>query len=137
MMRRRQPRSRRISAHGRNAAPLPMQGAEVLLVGYFTAKNRQYEEAMAELAAQVTAAGARVVRQFVQRRGVSHGGVRKMALPLSRRTLIGPGKVREIAEVRQETGAQAVIFINQLTDHQREALENAFECRVLSASAFQ
>jgi 50S ribosomal subunit-associated GTPase HflX len=116
---------------------ITVQGAKVLLVGYFSAKDDQYEGAMAALAARVSAAGAQVVRQFVQRRGVSRGGVRQMVLPLSRRTLISAGKVHEIALVRQETGASAVIFLNTLTDHQRAALEDAFGCQVLTASAFQ
>ena len=125
--------------HANEQAPLPtaVQGADVLLVGYFSAKDDQYEAAMAALAARLVATGAQVIRQFVQRRGVSRGGARRMGLPLSRRTLISAGKVAEIAQVRQETGASAVIFLNPLTDHQRAALEAGFGCRVLSASAFQ
>jgi 50S ribosomal subunit-associated GTPase HflX len=67
----------------------------------------------------------------------TRGGVGRMGLPLSRRTLISTGKVHEIAQARQETGASAVIFVNPLTDHQRAALEDAFGCQVLTASAFQ
>lgn len=116
---------------------MTVQGADVFLVGYFSAKDDQYEAAMAGLAARVGAAGARVVRQFVQRRGVSHGGVGRMGLPLSRRTLISIGKVHEIARARQETGASIVVFLNPLTGHQRAALEDAFGCQVLTASALQ
>ncbi|KOX19996.1 hypothetical protein ADL06_28080 [Streptomyces sp. NRRL F-6491] len=79
-------------------------------------------------AADLTARGARVVARAVQRRGVSRGGAAKTALPLSPRTLLSGGKVREVAEVRERTGASAVVFLNPLTERQRYALAERFGC---------
>ena len=44
----------------------------------------------------------------MQRRGVSDGGVRLMSAPLSRRYLIGPGKLDEIATTCASKNADAV-----------------------------
>ena len=109
----------------------------MLLVGYFSAQQRDYVETMDGLAERVTALGAQVVGRFVQRRGISHGGIRMVALPWSRRTLISAGRVREVAEARHATGASAVIFVNELSEHQRGVLVGAFGCRVFSGGALQ
>ncbi|QES25013.1 hypothetical protein DEJ46_37250 [Streptomyces venezuelae] len=77
---------------------------------------------MDEADAQLTARGARVVGRVVQRRGVSAGGVGKMALPYSSRTLLSSGKVRELAEVCEEAEADMVLVVvaaAALTDHQQ------------------
>ncbi|MFD3891223.1 hypothetical protein [Streptomyces sp. enrichment culture] len=60
--------------------------------------------------------------QRAQRRGVSDGGVRKMSLPFSSRTLLRQGKVREVAHAADRTDADAVVFTNSLTEHQRLSL---------------
>lgn len=106
--------------------------ADVLLVGLFSAKQRDHAAVMDELAAVAGALGARVVGRFVQRRGVSDGGVAKMGQPYSSRTLVSAGKVREIAAARKEHGASAVIFANPLTDHQRKVLTEILDCAVIS-----
>ncbi len=105
----------------------------VVLVGYFSAKEKQYLTIMDEFADSVLALGAQVVGRFVQRRGVSDGGVRTMDLPYSSRTLVSAGKVEEIALVREKSRAHAVIFLNPLTDHQREALTGLFHCPVITS----
>ncbi|MFF3444252.1 hypothetical protein [Streptosporangium sp. NPDC002721] len=111
-----------------------MTGANVLLVGYFSAKQKQYAVLMDELAEVVTALGARVVGSFVQRRGVSDGGVKTMGRPYSSRTLVSAGKVREIASARAETDADAVVFLNPLTGHQQDVLTETFNCPVISSA---
>ncbi|MFI6493940.1 hypothetical protein [Streptomyces sp. NPDC050564] len=50
-----------------------------MIVGDFSAKEKDAIELMDAAAAQLTASGARVVGRIVQRRGVSDGGVKKMA----------------------------------------------------------
>ncbi|MFC8587696.1 hypothetical protein ACFUGD_24550 [Streptomyces sp. NPDC057217] len=102
-----------------------------MLVGYFPAGRRVFAALMDAAADDPTARGARVVARAVQRRGVSRGGVRKTSLPLSPRTLLGAGKVREVAEVRERTGADAVVFLNGLTGHQRLSLTGLFGCPVV------
>ncbi|GAT66180.1 GTPase [Planomonospora sphaerica] len=110
-----------------------LAGKDALLVGYFSAKQKRYTVLMDELAAAVETLGARVVGRFVQRRGVSDGGVRTMDRPYSSRTLVSGGKVREITSACERTGAEAVVFLNPLTDHQREVLSETFGCSVISA----
>ena len=108
-------------------------GADVMLVGLFSAKDREVEANLDHLAASVQALGARVVGRHVQRRGVSHGGARKMARPLSRRTLLSPGKIREVAEACRSTRVAAAVFLNPLTEHQRTVLSDIFDCPVVSS----
>ncbi|KQX54512.1 hypothetical protein ASE09_32300 [Streptomyces sp. Root66D1] len=72
--------------------------------------------------------GARVLGRFTQRRGVSDGGVARMALPFSSRTLLRQGKVREVAEACARSGADAVVFLPSLTERQRRALTDALGC---------
>ncbi|GAA2368867.1 HflX-like GTP-binding protein [Nonomuraea africana] len=115
-------------------SPEGLAGADVLVVGYFSAKEKQHAALMAALADSVTALGAHVVGRFVQRRGVSDGGVKAMDRPYSSRTLVSGGKVREIALAREETDADVVIFRNPLTAHQRDVLTELLGCPVISAT---
>ncbi|MCP2323404.1 50S ribosomal subunit-associated GTPase HflX [Hamadaea flava] len=104
----------------------------VILAGLFPAKDRDYADRLDELQAQVTALGGQVLGRFVQRRGVSDGGVRLMSSPLSRRFLIGRGKLDEIVTTRSSTNADAVVFINDLTSYQRRWLSTRLGCPVLT-----
>ncbi|GAA2145336.1 HflX-like GTP-binding protein [Actinomadura napierensis] len=94
---------------------------------------------MSVLAKEVERLGGRVVEQFVQRRGVSGnkkgrapGGKANMDRPYSSRTLMSTGKVDEIAAVRVETDAKAVVFANELTTRQRAVLAELLGCPVFS-----
>ena len=75
-----------------------MAGADVMLVGLFSAKDKQVDAKLDSLEASVEARGGRVVGRQIQRRGVSRGGAERMTLPLSRRTLLSSGKAREVAD---------------------------------------
>lgn len=94
----------------------------MVLVGYFSAKQKDFEALMASAAAELTARGAQVTVQIVQRRGVSDGGVRKMGLPYSSRTLLSLGKVHEVAQACDQADADAVIFVASLTERQQRIL---------------
>ncbi|MFG1665033.1 hypothetical protein [Streptomyces sp. Y7] len=109
-------------------------GADVLLVGYFSAKQKDFEALMASAAAELAARGVRVVDQKVQRRGVSDGGARKMGLPYSSRTLLSYGKVREVAEACDQADADAVIFVALLTERQRRVLTAMLDRPAVSLS---
>lgn len=109
-----------------------VEGADVVIVGYFSAGQKDYAALMDDAASIMIGLGARVVGRFVQRRGVSDGGVRKMVLPYSRRTLVSSGKAGEIAVACEASGADAVIFLNPLTDHQRTVLAGIFGCPTAS-----
>ena len=106
----------------RQAPPLTVAGAGVVLVGYFSAKEKDFAARMASAAEALAARGAHVVGQLVQRRGVSHGGVKKMSLPFSSRTLLSYGKIREVADVCDQAGADAVVFVAEVTERQRRTL---------------
>lgn len=106
----------------RQAFRLTAAGADVVLAGYFSAKQKDFEVLMASAATELAARGARVVVQIVQRRGVSDGGVQKMSLPYSSRTLMSYGKVREIAQAGDQANADAVIFVAALTERQQRTL---------------
>ncbi|WP_064741713.1 HflX-like GTP-binding protein [Hamadaea tsunoensis] len=106
----------------------------VLLAGLFSAKDRDYADRLDELAARVEVLGGRVVGRFVQRRGVSHGGVRLMGRPLSRRFVVGPGKVREIAAACVDRDVDGVVFANELDAYRRRRLYEALGTPVLAAA---
>ena len=114
------------------ADPFVLAGAGVVIVGYFSARQKGYASLMDAAVAEVTAHGGRVLGRAVQRRGVSRGGVRNMSLPFSSRTLLSYGKVREVAAVCAESGADAVVFLLPLTGRQRWALTEAFGCPAVS-----
>ncbi|MFF3255758.1 hypothetical protein ACFYWP_33095 [Actinacidiphila glaucinigra] len=123
------------SASARGRVPrLTPDGADVVLVGYFSAKEKDFEGRMTSAATALVARGARVVAQFVQRRGVSDGGVRKMGLPYSSRTLLSYGKVREMAQACDQANADAVVFVAVLTGRQQRALAGMLGCPAVSLS---
>jgi 50S ribosomal subunit-associated GTPase HflX len=131
-------RDRRLERHvpreraRRQSSQLTVAGADVVLVGYFSAKQKDFEALMTSAAAELAARGARVVEQIVQRRGVSDGGVQKMGLPYSSRTLLSYGKVREVAQACEQTNADVVIFLAALTERQQRVLTAMLGCPAVS-----
>ncbi|MER7577321.1 hypothetical protein [Streptomyces sp. NPDC126514] len=107
-------------------------GADVVLVGFFSAKRKDFQALMASAAAELWVRGVRVVAQMVQRRGVSDGGALKMGLPYSSRTLLSYGKVREVAQACEQANAEAVVFVASLTARQRRTLTGMLGCPVVS-----
>jgi 50S ribosomal subunit-associated GTPase HflX len=55
-----------------------------------------------------------------------------MAVPISRRTLLSPGKAREIAQACQAAEVGVAVFMNPLTEHQRAVLGDMFGCLMIS-----
>jgi 50S ribosomal subunit-associated GTPase HflX len=110
-----------------------LAGADVALVGLFSAKDHELAAKLDSVAALVQGHGGRVVGRHVQRRGVSHGGAAKMTAPFSRRTLLSPGKAREVAQTCRAAGIAAAVFVNPLTEHQRTVLSDMFGCVVTSS----
>lgn len=94
----------------------------VLLVGsYRRASGRAAaEESLQELAALATSAGAHVDRVFLQERRQANPG-----------TLIGRGKIEELAEVILSGDIAAVIFDDALSPAQQRNLEREWHCKVL------
>lgn len=122
--RNRLPRRDRRRPH--ETATVSVAGADIVVVGFFSAREPDYATRMDDAANAVATLGGRVVATFTQRRGVSAGGVRLMARPFSPRTLFSAGKVGEIATACAELAADAVVVVNQLTPHQRAVLTEAF-----------
>ncbi|MGB6974387.1 MAG: GTPase HflX [Terracidiphilus sp.] len=78
------------------------------------------EESLAEFRELVASAGGEVAAELVQRRPRPDPA-----------TLVGAGKVEEIAAVVASTGADLVLFDRDLTPTQLRNLEAALPCRVL------
>lgn len=110
-----------------------LAGADVVLVGLFSAKDREFAARLDLLAATVATYGGRMVGRHVQRRGVSHGGAARMSAPFSRRTLLSPGRAGEIAQACRAAGVDVAVFANPLTEHQRAVLGDLFGCLVISS----
>lgn len=108
----------------------------MVIVGLFSAKEKDYQARLDAAGQAVTELGGRVVAALVQRRGVSDGGVAAMSRPFSSRTLVSSGKVREIAEACARRQADAVVFINPLTAHQIRVLSAALGTSVASLTEF-
>ncbi|WP_420036782.1 hypothetical protein ACN2WE_35240 [Streptomyces sp. cg28] len=104
------------------AAPA-LEGADVVLVGFFSGRQKDVASVMDAAADELSRRGARVVGRVVQRRGVSAGGAAQMSLPYSSRTLLSYGKVHETAALCARTRAEAAVFLWSLTERQ---------CRVLT-----
>ncbi|HEY8414674.1 MAG TPA: GTPase HflX [Thermaerobacter sp.] len=77
-------------------------------------------ERMTELRELAVSAGAEVVGEIRQRRGRPEPA-----------TLIGPGKVEEVAAARQQLAADVVIFDHDLTPAQQRNLERAIGGKVI------
>ena len=114
-----------------------LAGADVLIAGLFSGRQKDCEAVIEATTVLVTARGGRVLGRVVQRRGVSDGGVAAMTRPYSRQTLLTAGKVREIALRCSTDRIAAVVFVNALTDHQRLILEGRFGCAVLSRTELE
>jgi 50S ribosomal subunit-associated GTPase HflX len=110
------------------------EAADVVLVGYFSGKQKDFAALLDTAAQQATKHGVRVVGRIVQRRGVSDGGAGKMALPYSSRTLLSYGKVREVAALCEQTNADAALFLSTLTERQRRVLTRMLGCPAVSLS---
>ena len=78
------------------------------------------EESLAEFRELVSSAGGEVVAEILQRRSKPDPA-----------TLVGSGKVEEIAAVAASTNADLVLFDHDLTPTQLRNLEAALPCRVL------
>ncbi|WP_311342251.1 GTPase HflX [Corynebacterium riegelii] len=94
---------------------------QVILVGAWTeGTTAEMEASMMELAALTDTAGAEVLDILYQKRDKPDPG-----------TYIGSGKVKELAQIVQSTGADTVIFDGELSPGQMVALEEALKVKVI------
>ena len=75
---------------------------------------------LAELEALARASGAQVVRKVFQTRAATDA-----------RTLIGSGKIEELKSLAKETGAEVILFDQDLKPSQQRNLEKILEMRVI------
>lgn len=94
----------------------------VLIVGLRTEamSKRHFQDGMAELGRLVETAGGEVLKSIAQKRPRPHP-----------QTVIGEGKVQEIALVAQTIGANLVVFNRDLSPIQVRNLENQIGLRVV------
>ena len=94
----------------------------VLLVGVMTdyMTRQQFEDGLAELASLVDTAGGQVLQTQQQRRSQPHP-----------QTVVGEGKVQEIALAAQSVGANLIVFDRDLSPSQVRNLETQIGVRVV------
>jgi GTP-binding protein HflX len=80
----------------------------------------EVEESLDELAELVSSAGAEIIGRVIQSRPAPEAA-----------TLIGPGKVEELAAEVHSAGAELVIFDQELTPTQQRNLEKAISAKII------
>lgn len=92
----------------------------VILVGVSEQDGDDAEDSLAELAELVKTAGASVAGTLIQKRELIHQG-----------TYVGTGKVAEIAELLEHTGATGIVCDDELSPAQLKNLETMLNTKVM------
>ena len=92
----------------------------VILVGVSEQDGDDAEDSLAELAELVKTAGASVAGTLIQKRELIHPG-----------TYVGSGKVAEIAELLEHTGATGIVCDDELSPAQLKNLETMLNTKVM------
>lgn len=92
----------------------------VILVGVSEQNGDDAEDSLAELAELVKTAGASVAGTLIQKRELIHPG-----------TYVGTGKVAEIAELLEHTGATGIVCDDELSPAQLKNLETMLNTKVM------
>lgn len=92
----------------------------VILVGVSEQDGDDAEDSLAELAELVKTAGASVAGTLIQKRELIHPG-----------TYVGTGKVAEIAELLENTGATGIVCDDELSPAQLKNLETMLNTKVM------
>ena len=93
---------------------------KVVLVGVSEQEGDDAEDSVAELAELVKTAGATVVGTLIQKRELIHPG-----------TYVGTGKVQEIAELVEASGATGIVCDDELSPAQLKNLESMLNTKVM------
>ena len=93
---------------------------KVILVGVSLQDEKEAEESLEELKELADTAGAQTVGKVLQNREAIHPG-----------TYIGSGKIREVADLLEETKATGIICDDELSPAQLRNLEQELECKVM------
>ena len=92
----------------------------VILVGVSEQDGDDAEDSLAELAELVKTAGASVAGTLIQKRELIHPG-----------TYVGTGKVAEIAQLVESTGATGIVCDDELSPAQLKNLEQYLDTKVM------
>lgn len=92
----------------------------VVLVGVSEQDGDDADDSLSELAELVKTAGATVVGTLIQRREKIHPG-----------TYVGTGKVAEIAELVESTGATGIVCDDELSPAQQKNAEMYLDTKVM------
>ncbi|MDD6057498.1 MAG: GTPase HflX, partial [Clostridiales bacterium] len=93
---------------------------KVILVGVSEQDGDDAKDSVAELAELVKTAGATVVGSLIQKRERIHPG-----------TYVGTGKVSELANLIEETGATGIVCDDELSPAQLKNLEQELDTKVM------
>ena len=93
---------------------------KVIWVGISEQEGDDAEDSLAELAELVHTAGAETVGTLIQKRELIHPG-----------TYVGTGKVQEIAELIEQTGATGIVCDDELSPAQLKNLETLLATKVM------
>lgn len=93
---------------------------KVLLIGVSEQEGDDAEDSLTELAELVKTARATVVGTLIQKRELIHPGY-----------YVGTGKVQEIQELIEQTGATGIVCDDELTPAQLRNLEDALDTKVM------
>lgn len=93
---------------------------KVILVGVSEQDGDDAEDSLAELAELVKTAGAEVVDVVIQKRELIHPG-----------TYVGTGKVEEIAQLLEQTGATGIVCDDELSPAQIKNLESLLAVKIM------
>lgn len=99
------------------------EAERAIVVGIELPQQRDAENHIKELRDLAWTAGAEVVAQVIQKRE-----------KIEPRTIVGAGKITEIAQMVQELECQLVIFDEELTGSQAKTIEAEVKCKVLDRS---
>ena len=115
------------------------QNSRIVIAALVPAKGEENYSLIEKVTKIIETAGAIVTATLIQRRGVSRaskpGGSKMLDRPLSSTTLIGSGKVQELASLVSSTQAETVVFCNLLTSRQQTHLKKLLNVPVIPYTA--
>jgi hypothetical protein len=115
---------------------LEIKSKSFIFAGLFSGKDKEYESKINLACAKIKSLGGILMGCIIQRRGVSRskkpGGSKRMGESLNAKYIFSTGKIRELIELVNSSGADMLIFYNSLNKTQRSVLRHISQCEVYS-----
>lgn len=112
-----------------------------LIVGLFSMKYENIELKINSVKRLIALNNGIVIGNFIQRRGVSRakkvGGSKKLDKPMNLATFIGKGKAEELAKLSVESNAEIIVFMNKLSEGQKQNLSEMTKCEIIECKILQ